>query len=201
MRSNKVRRAFSVILAFAAALLVCRVTSPHSQQIKGVIEGRSGATMSVQTPGSEKVTVLLTSATQVDEPEGAFRKKHLAMTALVPGLSVEVKGSFNAQNQLVTDTVTFRCSDLKTAQDIQAGLAPTEQQVQQSQQQTQGQQQLIQQQQAQPAAEQKASAEHAAEIAANKAAIEAAKKRFGELGEYNIPGDVTHINTKSTKLQ
>jgi OOP family OmpA-OmpF porin len=35
------------------------------------------------------------------------------------------------------------------------------------------------------------SAEHAAELAANKAAIEAANKRFGELGEYNILGEVT----------
>ena len=37
------------------------------------------------------------------EPEGAFRKKHLSMTALVPGLAVEAKGSFNDKHQLVAD--------------------------------------------------------------------------------------------------
>jgi uncharacterized protein DUF5666 len=190
MRSNKVRSAFSAMLVVAAVLLLCGAAAAQSQQAKGVINGRSGATMTIVSPGSETVTVLLTPSTQVLEPEGAFRKKHLAMTALVPGLSVEVKGSFNAQNQLVADTVTFHGSDLKTAQDIQAGLAPTEQQVQQSQQQIQAQQQVIQQQQAELAAQQKASAEHAAEIAANKATIEAANKRFGELGEYNILGEV-----------
>ena len=151
--------------------------------------------MTVLTQTSETITVLLTPATQVLEPEGAFRKKHLAMTALVPGLSVEVKGSMNGQQQLVADSVTFHGSDLKTAQDIQAGLAPTEQQIQQNQQQDQqqiqAQQQVIQQQQAEIAAQQQASAQHAAEIAANKAAIEAANKRFGELGEYNILGEVT----------
>jgi outer membrane protein OmpA-like peptidoglycan-associated protein len=35
------------------------------------------------------------------------------------------------------------------------------------------------------------SAEHAAAIAANKVAIAAANKRFGELGDYNILGELT----------
>lgn len=140
--------------------------------------------MSVQTQGDENVTVVLTPSTQVEEPDGLFRKKHLSMTALVPGLAVQVKGSFNDKHQLVADHVTFHGSDLKTAQDIQAGLAPTEQKVQQNQQQLQAQQQQIQQEQQQLQAEQ-------AKIAANKAAIAAANKRFGELGDYNILGEVT----------
>jgi len=55
----------------------------------------------------------------------------------------------------------------------------------------QAQEQQIQKQEAQLKAEQQASAEHAAEIAANKAAIAAANKRFGELADYNILGEVT----------
>ena len=188
---NKVRAAASTLLGFAAFLLLCSIAAAQSAQVKGVINGRSGATMTVQTQNSENVTVLLSSTTQVVEPEGAFRKKHFAMTALVPGLSVEVKGTFNSQHQLDADTVTFHGSDLKTAQDIQAGLTPTNQQVQQDQQKMQAQEQQIQQQQAQIQAQQQVSAEHAAELAANKAAIEAANKRFGELGEYNILGEVT----------
>jgi OOP family OmpA-OmpF porin len=191
MKSNKVRTAASPMLAFAAFLLLCGIAAAQSDQVKGVINGRSGATMTVQTQNTENVTVLLSADTQVIEPEGAFRKKHFSMTALVPGLSVEVKGSFNAQHQLVADSVTFHGSDLKTAQDIQAGLTPTNQQVQQDQKKMQAQEQQIQQQQAQIQAQQQVSAEHAAELAANKAAIEAANKRFGELGEYNILGEVT----------
>jgi OOP family OmpA-OmpF porin len=180
-----------MILGLLAPLVLSGVAAAQSTQVKGVINGRSGATMTVQSQNSETVTVVLTAATQVLEPEGAFRKKHLAMTALVPGLSVEVKGSMNAQNQLVADSVIFHGSDLKTAQDIQAGLTPADQQIQQQQQQMKQQEQQIQQQQAQIQEEQKVSAEHAAELAANKAAIEAANKRFGELGEYNILGEVT----------
>jgi outer membrane protein OmpA-like peptidoglycan-associated protein len=184
------RIAFSMTLTFAALLLLCGTATAQSE-VKGVINGRSGATMTVATQGSQNVTVVLTPNTQVLEPEGVFRKKHLAMTALVPGLSVDVKGSFNDKQQLVADSVTFHGSDLQTAEDIQAGITPTEQQVQQNQKQIQAQEQKIQQQQQQIAAEQKASAEHAAEIAANKAAIAVANKRFGELGDYNILGEVT----------
>jgi outer membrane protein OmpA-like peptidoglycan-associated protein len=195
MEKNKMRATISVVLAFEAFLLLCCIAVAQSNQVKGVINGRSGATMTVQTQDSGNVTVVLTPATQVEEPEGLFRKKHLSMTALVPGLAVEAKGSFNDQNQLVADTVTFHGSALQTAEDIQAGLTPTEQQVQQNQQRMQAQQQEIRQQQQQLHAEQQESAEHAAAIAANKAAIAAAiaaaNKRFGELADYNILGETT----------
>ena len=195
MKQNKMTAAISVVLVFEAFLLLCCIAVAQSNKVKGVINGRSGATMTVQTQDSGNVIVVLTPATQVEEPEGVFRKKHLSMTSLVPGLAVEVKGAFNAQNQLVADNVTFHGSDLQTAQDIQAGLTPTEQQVQQSQKQIQAQQQEIRQQQQQLQAQQQESAEHAAAIAANKAAIAAAiaaaNKRFGELADYNILGETT----------
>ena len=183
MNSKTLRTRLRVSLVLAAFLLVCGIAIAQNDQVKGVINGRSGATMSVLS-GGESITVVLTTDTQVLEPEGAFRKKHLTMAALVPGLAVEVKGSFNDKHQLVADRVTFHGSDLKTAQDIQAGLAPTQQQVQQNQQQIQADQQKIQQQQQELQAEE-------AKTAANKAAIAAANKRFGELGDYNILGEVT----------
>jgi outer membrane protein OmpA-like peptidoglycan-associated protein len=120
----------------------------------------------------------------VEEPEGIFREKHLSMTALIPGLTVEVKGSYNAQNQLVADDVKFSGSALKTAEDIQAGLAPTKEQVQQNQKQIQAEQQKIKLEEHQLQVEEQ-------KTAANKAAIAAANKRFGELGDYNILGEVT----------
>jgi OOP family OmpA-OmpF porin len=184
MNNKKLRTPMRASLILASFLLVCGIAIAQNDQVKGVINGRSGATMSVLSQGGESITVVLTTDTQVLEPEGAFRKKHLSMTALVPGLAVEVKGSFNDKHQLVADRVTFHGSDLKTAQDIQAGMAPTQQQVQQNQQQIQADQQKIQQQQQELQEEE-------AKTAANKAAIAAANKRFGELGDYNILGEVT----------
>src|SRR5580765_8987763 len=102
MESKKMKTSIIVVLAFEAFLLLCCIAVvAQSNNVKGVINGRNGATMTVQTQDSGNVIVVLTPATQVEEPEGVFRKKHLSMTALVPGLSVEVKGSYNAQNQLV----------------------------------------------------------------------------------------------------
>ena len=132
-------------------------------QLQGVIDGRSGPTMSLRLIGAPDATVLLTDSTDVGEVEGVFhgRTKQMPMTALIPGLPVQVKGALNDQNQLVADSVKFKGSDLKAAVDAQAGLQPTEQKVaansaaiQQSQQELAAQQAALQAQQAQLTAEQ-----------------------------------------------
>jgi OOP family OmpA-OmpF porin len=66
-----------------------------------------------------------------------------------------------------------------------------QQQIQHSEQQIQAEKQKLQQQQQQLQAEQQQTAANQAAIAANKAAIAAANKRFGELADYNIMGEVT----------
>ena len=179
-------------LSLATLLLLCATVAAQSAQLQGVINGRSGATMSVQT-NSGNVAVLLTNYTQVEDMQGIFhfRKKQLGLTALEPGLQVQVQGSYNAQNQLVANTVKFDGKQLQTATDIQAGVTPVEQQTQQQKQELAEQQAKLQQQQAQLTKEQQEQAAHAAEIAANKAAIEAVNKRFGELADYNIWDEVT----------
>jgi OmpA-OmpF porin, OOP family len=183
-------------LALAANLLLGSLVVGQSPEVQGVIDGRSGATMTVKSPVSgSNVVVLLTDSTQVEEVEGKLhlRKKQMGMTALMPGLPVRVEGSYNSQNQLVADDVKFKGSDLKNAEDIQAGVAPVEQQAQAQQQQLAQQGAALQQQQQEMAAAQ-------AKIDANKAAIAEANKRFGELGDYNILGEVTVLfaNGKTT---
>ncbi len=196
------RRSEKVIVIGAVYLLalVMSIRMAAAQNIQGVINGRSGATMTLQTQDSGNVVVVLTPSTEVDEVEGLFkaRKKEMGVTALVPGLPVQVQGSYNAQNQLVADTVKFKGSDLKAAEDMQAGLTPTEQQVQanqqqiqQSEQQIQAAKQKLQRQQQEIQAEQQKTAAEAAAITANKAAIAADNKRFGELADYNILGEAT----------
>jgi len=184
MNNTNLRNSSRVFLTIASFLLLCGIGAAQNTQVKGVINGRNGATMTVQSQEGGVVTVLLTPSTTVEEPQGLFREKHLSMTALIPGLVVDVKGSYNAQNQMVADDVKFNGSSLKTAEDIQAGLAPTKEQVQQNQQQIQAEQQKLKQEQHEIQVED-------AKTAANKAAIAAANKRFGELGDYNILGEVT----------
>jgi OOP family OmpA-OmpF porin len=194
MKKRSARKITTLLaLSMSAFVLPTQLLIAQGTKIQGVIDNRSGATMSVQVLGSPDTVVLLTDSTDVGEVEGVFhgRTKQMPMTALIPGLPVQVSGTYNAQNQLVADSVKFKGSDLKTAMDAQAGLQPTEQkvaantaQIQQTEAQVAAQQAALQAQQAQLTAEQQ-------KIAANKAAIAADNKRFGELGEYNILGETT----------
>jgi len=180
-------------VTLAMVLLAGVVANAQSTTVKGIIDGRKGETMMVKSSDGTTATVVLSDTTQVEEVEGGLhmRKKEMGLTALVPGLAVEVQGSSNAQGQIMADKVKFKASDLKTAQDIQAGMAPVQAQVQSQQQQMsaqesqiQAQQQAMQQQQAQLDAEQ-------AKIKAEQDAIAATNKRFGELNDYNTISEVT----------
>jgi OmpA-OmpF porin, OOP family len=181
------------VLLIAVLALTSRPAIAQTK-IQGVIDGRSGPTMSLKTVDSPPdTTVLLSDTTDVGEVEGVFhgRTKQMPMTALIPGLPVQVSGSMNAQNQFAADSVKFKGSDLKAAMDAQAGLQPTMQkvaansaQIQQTEAQVAAQQAALHAQQAQLSAEDQ-------KIAANKAAIAEDNKRFGELGQYNILGEAT----------
>src|SRR5271166_3277221 len=149
-------------LALATVAALSAVANAQGSVVKGIIDGRRGESMMVKSTDGTTVTVVLSDTTQVEEVEGGLhmRKKEMGLTALVPGLAVEVQGSTNAQGQVLADKVRFKASDLKSAQDIQAGVAPVEAQLQAQQQQMtqqesqiQQQQQAMQQQQAQLAAE------------------------------------------------
>jgi outer membrane protein OmpA-like peptidoglycan-associated protein len=165
----------------------------QNAKLQGVINGRSGPTMTVQTPDGGNVVVVLNDYTTVEDVSGLFhaRRKQMGVTALVPGLQVQVEGNYNAQNQMVASDVKFNGKALQTATDIQAGVTPVEQQEQAQQQQLAQQQAQLKAQQQALTKEQKEEAAEAAKIAANKAAIAAVNKRFGELGDYNIWDEVT----------
>ena len=197
MKTNLQAKSLYTIPAILAGLMIILAgnVALQGQTVKGVINGRSGATMTVQTVDTPKLVVLLTPTTEVDEVQGVLkaRKKQMAVTCLIPGLPVEVQGSTNDRGQLVADSVKFKGNDLKAAMDAQAGLQPTVEAQKADQEKIQQSEQALAAQQAQlSAADQK--------IAANKAAIAAANKRFGELGDYNILGEVTVLfgNGKTT---
>ena len=183
----------------SAMMLACMVgllgTFMSAQAVKatGQIKARSGATMILQTSSSPNFTVVLTDSTQVGQKKGAFkaRRKQMSMAALIPGLTVEVEGTYDANNQLVARSVSFNGDDLERAYSIQAGLHETKVQAQQNEEELakqnavlKAQNEALQQQQAQLT-------EHQAKLAANKAAIDAAIARFGQLDDYYIFDEVT----------
>ena len=176
----------SVATTSLATLLLLSIAGAAQTKVEGLINGRSGDTMTLQTSDSAKLVVVLTDMTQVAQVQGVLKARHkqMSMAALVPGLQVKVEGAYDAKNQLVASSVKFKGNDLEDAQKMQASLQPAKEQIQQSQQELEQQKAALQQQQ-------QRMSESEAKVAANKAAIEAANKRFGQLDDYNILDEVT----------
>jgi OmpA-OmpF porin, OOP family len=182
------------ISTLSLMLIALSITMASAQtKIEGVIKGRSGAKIILQTADLANVIVLLTDNTDVAQVQGALkaRKKEMSMAALIPGLPIQVDGTYDAQNQLVAKTVRFKGNDLEQAQAIQAGLAETTNQAQQNKEELEKQNAALAAQNAALKEQQAALAEQEKKIAANKAAIAANTARFGELNDYYILDEVT----------
>ncbi|MGA3315315.1 MAG: OmpA family protein [Candidatus Korobacteraceae bacterium] len=194
MTRSKLLKTLSIVaLLVTLVALSSTIVSAQSAKAEGLITGRSGDTMTIRTADSSSVVVVLTDTTQVAQVVGAFkaRRKQMSMAALVPGLQVQVEGSYNPQNQLVATSVKFKGNDLEDAQKIQAGLAPAKEQIQQNEQELAEQKAALARQQQEMQEQQQKMKEAQDKIDANKAAIEAANKRFGQLDDYNILDEVT----------
>jgi OOP family OmpA-OmpF porin len=165
-----------------AALLCClcgsmafaQITAGKDAEVKGMIITRDGDSLTVKTTQGEKVVVLFTDKTKVQQPKGVFRHKTMAETALIPGLAVSVKGQGTDNGQISADTIRFSADDLKTAQQIQAGMHPTNEKVAAN---------------AAGVADNKAATQqNASGIAANASDVEEANKRFSELTDWDTKG-------------
>jgi outer membrane protein OmpA-like peptidoglycan-associated protein len=191
-RSRFAEIALIVGSSLATLLLLSGAATAQTVKAEGLINGRSGDTMTLQTSDSPKLVVELTDDTQVAQVQGVFkaRRKEMSMAALTPGLKVKVEGTFDSQNRLVATKVTFKGNDLEQAEAIQAGVQPAKSQIQQTQQELEQQKVALQQQQQAMQQQQQEMAKAQAETAANKAAIEEANKRFGQLDDYNIFDEV-----------
>ena len=191
-RSKFIAIALVVTTSLAALLLLCGAAEAQAKA-QGLITGRNGDTMTLQTSDASNLVVVLTDDTQVAQIQGVFkaRRKQMSMAALIPGLQVQVEGSYDTKNQLVASSIKFKGNDLEDAQTIQAGLQPTKEQIQQTQEELAEQKAALERQQQEMQEQQQQMAAAQAKIDANKAAIEAANKRFGQLDDYNILDEVT----------
>jgi|SRR5271165_5513559 len=182
----------TAFLALAFTALSSTMVSAQTK-LQGVIKGRSGPEIILQTADSPNVIVLLTDSTDVAQVVGAFkaRKKEMSMAALIPGLAIQVEGTMNAANQLVATKIRFKGDDLEQAQAIQAGLAETSQQAQQNKEELEKHNAELAAQNALLREQQEKTAANEAAIAANKEVIAANTARFGQLNDYYIYDEVT----------
>ncbi len=123
-------RGFRIVSGLAFVLMLVGLSSTivsAQTKMQGIIKGRSGPQIFLQTNDSPKVVVLLTDSTNVGQVQGVLkaRSKSMSMAALIPGLPIQVEGSMNADGQLVASKIRFKGDDLQQAEAIQAGMAET----------------------------------------------------------------------------
>ena len=179
-------------LALISTLVPLTLAAQETVKVEGLIKGRSGDLVILQTKENPDLVVELTEGTDVGQVQGMLkaRNKKMSMAALIPGLAIKVEGNYH-DGQLIAQKVRFKGNDLKQAEAIEAGMHETKLQAQQNQEELEkhkaeldAQKQALKQQEAKVAANQAA-------IAANKATIDAAVARFGQLDDYYILDEVT----------
>jgi OOP family OmpA-OmpF porin len=192
----------AVLTLLGPAFVNITLSAQQNVKVEGLIKGRSGGNMILQTTDNPDLIVELTDSTDVGQVQGMFkaRNKKMSMAALIPGLAVKVEGYY-LETRLIAKTVRFKGDDLKQAEAIRAGMHETQMQTQQNEAELEkhnaelkAQNEALQQHQAAIEANQ-------AKIAANKAAVDAAVARFGQMDDYYIMDEVTvYFGNGKTKV-
>ncbi len=211
------RKRETIAASLMAVLLLASVTTFGAEtNVKGMISGRTGETLIVNTPEG-KVTVVLTEGTRIKDDRGLFglQKEEMSATVLIPGLKVSVDGMTDAQGRVVAKTITVDGDDLESSQMILAGLQPTADQVLEHERDLLEQQKAIganrerivanQEQiasnQEDIETNQQKIAEHKRKIEQNMSDIQSNTQRFTALAEYDTKGQATvRFASGSTKI-
>jgi len=156
------------------------VTNGEKVKTSGLITKRDADTVTLRTLDLGDLVVVLTDDTKVVQPKGLLklRKQEMGFTALMPGLKVQVEGTGDPQNRVVANTIKFSKDDLKTAQAIEAGLAPTQEAVQTNRENIQANKGDI-------AANKVQTAANREKIEENQQQIQDVNKRFNDLSDYD----------------
>lgn len=111
-------------MTFAAAADKGQIEDGQKVKVKGVIVSRSGDLVKIQDKKSGAVEIIkLDDGTKIQRDKAFFRHTPMDVTALVPGLTVEVHGVGNAAGQLDATRIKFN-------PDLFAVAIATDQQVQ-----------------------------------------------------------------------
>jgi OmpA-OmpF porin, OOP family len=170
----------------ANALVSQEVSRGEKVKTEGLVLSRQGNIVTMRTSDSSKVEVALTDYTKVVTPRPLFRKKHMPVSDLVPGLWIKVKGVGDSPGHILAESVTFSGDDLRTAHAIQAGLTPLDTRVQSNQRQIQANLQDIQTNQQQIQAHEQQIQANQQQGQVNQQQIGEANQRISELADYSV---------------
>ena len=110
----------SILVAVVGMSLVA-LAATH---VRGVVTGRTAdGSVIVRTDYSD-IAIVLSESTTVRQTSG-MRMIKVDVASLIPGLRVDVEGTYQSAARLLADRITFTREDLKIARNIQAGLMLT----------------------------------------------------------------------------
>ncbi len=193
MKYNHARKIAGLGGTSLLLLLFLSVPVFAQEKLQGMIKGRSGATVILDTQAQPYVAVLLEDTTEVQQNEGLLkvRKKTMSTAALIPGLQISVEGHHDANGIFVAKSITFNGNDLERAYAIQAGLSETDARSKATEEETAKHAAELERQNAALKTQNAALHKQQGDIAANKALIAANTARFGQLDDYYIYDEVT----------
>jgi outer membrane protein OmpA-like peptidoglycan-associated protein len=192
MEKKKWMLGTSALALCMAASLCAFGANGDKVKIEGMITSRTGETLIVKTADGHP-TVFLRDDTVTKDDKGLFGldKQQLSSVVLIPGLKVKIDGTYDYAGRITAKTITVDGDDLETAEMIQAGLAPTAQQVAANMQ-------AIEAHNAQLAAHGESIATNQQNIAANQQQIQQNMKdidehtrRFSALADYDVKAEAT----------
>jgi OOP family OmpA-OmpF porin len=183
MKAPRVVLVCMTTVVFLAIGLAHGVTAGEKVKTSGLIVGRTGEDLTVKTTDMGKIVVVLTEDTKIEQPKGLFkvRNEKMEVTALVPGLSIQLQGLGDANGRVTATSIKFSKESLKVANQIQAGMTPTKEEVTANQAAITENRQAISSNQQQITANQQESEKE----------IENVNKRFSDLSDYETKDTAT----------
>src|SRR5688572_20026727 len=115
----------ATLVAILAALPAYAADGDKSK-IKGLITAVQGNTLTVKDANNNVQTITVSSDTKIKRTKGvtgAIREK-AEQSALMPGLPIHADVVASGDGFNATE-ISFKAEDMRTAQQIQAGVAPT----------------------------------------------------------------------------
>jgi hypothetical protein len=98
-----------LVLSFLVPVLTSLAVAENIK-IEGFIVGRNGDEMTVKFGSEAELTFVLTDDTDVSQMDGVPKeyRRNIYTTLLIPGLKVQVEGTYNEQRQVIATKVKFK---------------------------------------------------------------------------------------------
>jgi len=118
------RRQIAIVSSILVAVLGISFAALAAAHVRGVVTGRAVDGSVIVRTDDATVAIVLNENTRVRETSG-MREIKVDVASLIPGLRVDVEGTYQSTTHFLADRITFTRDDLKIARNIQAGIVPT----------------------------------------------------------------------------